>query len=123
VGEVRKEELLASFRNASSVRVLKFLGSLMKVHKQHNLEHTLDEQFMSECRRLYEERLTFFLENEDGEEVRQQPAGDHQRQRPQGKKHAPGLQGDMRDQQPGVLDFGMDQRAQRRIREIPEFEL
>lgn len=71
--EVNREELLFALQNCTSLHTLKFLGEVLRVQSIHKMPHTLDEEFMAECREAYVLRFKKMKEKEDG--VRQREVG------------------------------------------------
>ena len=104
MAQVDKEQFIAAFQNASTEGILEFLSRVIQVHKKQELDHTNDEEFMSECRRSYSVRLRQLREKNDG--LRQQR--DHLEERPEGTAQSPRLQGERGSERNQVLDFRLD---------------
>ena len=69
--EVNREELLFALQNCTSLHTLKFLGEVLRVQSIHKMPHTLDEEFMAECREAYVLRFKHIKEKEDGVQQRE----------------------------------------------------
>ena len=69
--EVNREELLFALHNCTSLHTLKFLGEVLRVQSMHKMPHTLDEEFMAECREVYILRFKQIKEKEDGVQQRE----------------------------------------------------
>lgn len=112
LGRFDADAFMFAVETASTIGVLKFLGEVMRVHKIYELPHTKDKQFMQRCRIAYSNRQQALLkEKKDGRGLRQQHVGDHFKERQKGEGHSSRLQGNVRDREQGVLDFGMGEGA------------
>ena len=111
MSDVRKLEILAAIENAASVRIVKFLGEVLRVHKIHDLEHTRDEQFMEMCRDSYHSRLQQ-LEGDGDARLRQQPEGRTIQEQEEGDGQPSRLHGERGSGQQGVLCLGLGEEVE-----------
>lgn len=106
MAQVDKKQFVAAFQNASTEGILEFLSRVIQVHKKQELDHTNDEEFMSDCRRSYSVRLNQLREKNDG--VRQQQQRHHQQERSERERDAPRLQRGRGSERNQILDFRLD---------------
>lgn len=109
MSEVDREEIFNSIRNAKSLHVLKFLGQVLKLHKQHNFPYTEDEEFMQLCRDEYSYCYKALAKEESKVEVRQQQQRSVVQEPEEGHGQTPGLHGGSDSGREGVQDLFLDQ--------------